>query len=328
VVTTADQAAACADAIAGLSDLPISIIAEPTARGTGPALGLATAWIARTDPDAVICSVHADHHVGDDDAYRDAVYAAAGWASATDVMATVGIRPTHAATGFGYIELGPERPAGEWRAPPDSPRITPEVAGRAARLTAHEVARFVEKPSHELAQRFVGDNRHLWNLGLFAWTAEVFTQELWQADPGLAAALDEIVAARAQGADTVARDRYAALTPVAVEPLVMERTGRLTVVCAAFAWSDLGSWPDIHESKLAAGEGDAMGNVVEGDAVTLDSQNCLVAANGGRLVAVVGGEGLIVVDTGDAILIVPAGQAQRVKDLAARLAALGRGDLR
>ncbi|MFN2569710.1 MAG: mannose-1-phosphate guanylyltransferase [Candidatus Dormibacteria bacterium] len=325
VVTTADQVPACSAALESVEG--VAIIAEPIARGTGPALGLATTWIARTDPEAVICSVHADHHVGDDDAYRAAVVAAAGWALATNGLATVGIRPTHAATGFGYIELGPEVEETRWAAPPGSERWPEDLHKQAAELTANEVLGFVEKPAREVAQRYVGDNRHLWNLGLFAWPAARFHRELSRADPQLAAAVEGVVSARAGGDEDGARVRYSSLTPIAVEPLVMERTDRLTVVQAAFPWSDLGSWPDIHEARLGSGEGDAMGNVVEGDAVTLQSRNCLVAGNGGRLIAVVGGEGLIVVDTGDAVLVVPAGQAQSVRDLACHLGDLGRPDL-
>src|SRR5207302_1347558 len=99
IVTAADQAELCLAAVAGTGLDTTAVIAEPEARGTGPALALATAWLQRQDPGGVIASVHADHRVGDSDAYRAAVLASAGWAAATDGLATVGLVPASPATG-------------------------------------------------------------------------------------------------------------------------------------------------------------------------------------------------------------------------------------
>jgi mannose-1-phosphate guanylyltransferase len=105
IVTTASQAEACRRALADL-DLPSdTVIAEPEPRGTGPALGLATAWIAQEDPDALISSVHADSHIEDSEGYRATVLAAAGWAAVTDGLATVGVSPTYPSTGLGYVAI-------------------------------------------------------------------------------------------------------------------------------------------------------------------------------------------------------------------------------
>jgi mannose-1-phosphate guanylyltransferase len=95
------------------------------------------------------------------------------------------------------------------------------------------------------------------------------------------------------------------------------------VVQATFPWSDLGSWADLRD----AGDADAEGNVVSGDALAVDSQRCLVESRGGRLVAVVGAEDLVVVDTGDAVLVVPADRVQGVRTVVERLRAQGRDDL-
>jgi len=316
IVTIASQAEACAEVArdAGLDG--DCVIAEPLARGTGPALGLAVRWIARTDPEAVVCSVHADHHVGDDAAYRAAVAAAAGWALATDGLVTVGLTPTEPATGFGYVALGPIHSAADWVAPPGAPAA-------AAGLAAFTAAGFVEKPPRQVAERFVADHSHLWNTGLFAWTAPAFLRELRAAAPTVDDALSGVVEARAAGDEEEAARRYAAIENVAVDPLVLEKTAHLTVVQAGFPWSDLGSWADLRE----AGEADGEGNVVSGDALALDSRDCLVESRGGRLVAVVGAEGLVVVDTGDAVLVVPADRVQGVRSVVERLRALGRDDL-
>jgi mannose-1-phosphate guanylyltransferase len=98
-------------------------------------------------------------------------------------------------------------------------------------------------------------------------------------------------------------------------------------VQAGFAWSDVGSWSDLHEARVESGESDADGNVIDGDAIVLGARDSTVVSRGGRLVAVVGTEGLVVVDTPEALLVVPAAESQRVKDLVERLRAQGRQDL-
>ena len=324
VVTSAAQVDGCLEALEGVSGTSVSVIAEPYARGTGPALGLAVHQIARSDPGAVIVSVHADHWVADDAAYSAAVIASAGWAAATAGLATVGLTPTHPATGLGYIALGATLAPDAWRAPAGCRAGTGLLAAAAALPAAH-AAGFVEKPQLRRAEEFVRDGQHLWNLGLFAWTAPVFLAELAAADPDLDARLREVVEARAAGDEEHARAVYSALSPVAVEPLILERTLRLTVVRAAFAWSDLGTWSDLAASR--AGSADLDGNVSSGDALLVGSRDCYVAARGGRTVAVLGAEGLVVVDTGDAVLVMPAGAAQDVKAVVEDLRSRGRDEL-
>ena len=325
VVTAASQAELCRAELTAAGLGSDAVIAEPVARGTGPALGLAVAWIAHTDPDALIASVHADHRVADAEAYRASVLASAGWAAATRGLATVGITPTAPATGLGYIEIANPVPAASWRSPS---AVAPASLQEEARsLPAFAAAGFAEKPSAEVAEGYVAGGRHLWNLGLFAWPASFFLDELRRADAAMAAAIDGIVAARAEGDEATAAQAYAALKTVAVEPLVLERTSRLTVVQAGFAWSDVGSWSDLHEARVESGESDADGNVIDGDAIVLGARDSTVVSRGGRLVAVVGTEGLVVVDTPEALLVVPAAESQRVKDLVERLRAEGRQDL-
>lgn len=323
IVTARDQAAACARELAGL--LPAeAIIAEPVARGTGPALGLATALVQLRDAGALVASVHADARIGDAGAYRAALTASAGWARATHGLATVGLTPQEPSTGMGYIELGDALPPERWQPPP---RAGDALATAAAVLPAFKAVCLVEKPDAEVAVQFVEGGRHLWNLGLFAWPADVLLGEMRMADPSLADGVEQTAAAVASGDDAAAAATYAALSPVAVEPLVFERTARLAVVQAAFAFSDLGSWGDLHAAQIDAGEGDATGNVLAGDALAVGATGCTIEARGGRLVAVAGARGLVVVDTPDALLVVPEDQAQRVKEIVELLRAAGRTEL-
>jgi mannose-1-phosphate guanylyltransferase/mannose-6-phosphate isomerase len=325
VVTAAAQAEACAAVLqeAGLD--PSAVIAEPVARGTGPAMGLATGLLVRRDPDALVVSVHADHRVAGAGTYRAAILASAGWAAATGGLATVGLTPTRPATGFGYIALGEQLDAQLWRDP--TSRAPTELSTAAGALPAYHAAGFVEKPSAETAERYVAQGDHLWNLGLFAWPAAAFLEELRGADPGLAAGLDEVIEARLGGDEVAAARGYAALRSEPVEPLVMERTQNLTVCRASFTWSDVGSWADLHEARAADGELDVSGNAVDGEALLVDVHNSTVVSRGGRLVTVVGASGLVIVDTPDALLVMPAEESQRVKEAVERLREQGRAEL-
>ena len=323
VVTAEAQVEGCRAALEGC-DTPVSFIVEPAARGTGPALGLAVHQVAAADPGAMVASVHADAHVSDAEAYRAAVLAAAGWAAATDGLATVGLAPTHPATGLGYIRVGAAEQPDRWVVP-SSAHLDPVLVAAAAALPAAHADGLVEKPPIERATAMIAGGDHLWNLGLFAWTAAAFVRELAGADPGLDATLRTVVAARDRGDEDASAAAYAALPSIAVEPLLMERTTHLTVVRAAFGWSDLGSWSDLLATRDDAS--DSAGNVVAGDVVAVDSRDCLLEARGGRTVAVVGLEGMVVVDTGDAVLVMPAAASQQVKALVDRLRAEGRTDL-
>ena len=323
VVTAAPQAQACRAALEGLELGPHPVIAEPAARGTGPALGLAVRLLVRRDPDAVVCSVHADAHVGDSEAYRAAVWAAAGWAAVTEGLVTVGLTPTYASTGMGYIAVG-ERLTG-WR--PLHGAASPGLDAPAAQLPAYRAAGFAEKPSAEVASDYVRGGSHLWNLGLFAWPGSVFLEELAATAPEVDAVLAATAEAAAAGDQAAAAAAYEQLATIAVEPLVLERTPRLAVVRAAFPWSDLGSWADLADVRRGDGAADPRGNVIEGEGTLVDCEDCLVEARGGRHVAVVGATGMVVVDVGDSVLVVPAARAQAVKELVERLRDQGREDL-
>ncbi len=327
IVTAASQADLCRHAVTGLPLRSDPIIAEPVARGTGPALGLATMWIAAQDPEAIISSVHADHDVEDAAGYRAAVLAAAGWAATTRGLVTVGTAPTHPATGLGYVAVAPAPLSGDAWNPPPAARASAELVAIAAGVPAFSAEGFVEKPSLEVARGYLAGGHHLWNSGLFAWPAGVFLDELRAADPAMAEGLAAAVTARRGGDEAEAGARYRELTAVPVDTLVFERTRRLTVVRGWFTWSDLGSFGDLYDARCRAGGGDAEGNVADGPVVGVDSRHNFVLARGGRTVALVGVEDLAVVDSGDALLIVPLNQTQRVREVTARLREEGRADL-
>ena len=261
-----------------LEQLPEArFIVEPTARGTANALGLAALEIAADDPEAVIVSVAADHVVHNAEAYRESIASAIRNARNGDRLVTIGLRPTYAATGFGYIRVG-------------------EKEGDAFR-----VEEFVEKPTLRRAEEYLASGRYYWNLSMFAWRASVFLAELERVAPAHHSGL---LAFRAGQKD------YADLPNEAVDYAVLERTDRLYLVPATFDWVDVGSWAELLD-MLATDEN---GNSIDGESAVIDTHGSLLSAPG-KLVAAIGVEDLIVVDTDQALLVLPRSRAQDVKKI-------------
>jgi mannose-1-phosphate guanylyltransferase len=288
-----------------LPDLaPHQFIVEPARRGTAAALGLAAEVIASQDPEATMISVHADHYLGpDEDAYVQTLQGEAELAETRDALVTVGLRPPYPSTGFGYIEIG-EPVAGD---PP----------------IAFAVKRFKEKPDLKTAEDYVRRGTYLWHLGLFSWTVRRFQGELRRHAPQIAEGVAESGAALRRGDRAAADAAYLALPNQAVDNAVLEKTGRLLVVCAQFEWHDIGSWADLHDIL----EQDDSGNFVEGESVLIDSHDCMIHSSTGKLIAAVGLKGMVVIDTDDAILICPKARAQDVKVIVERLKQLGKREL-
>jgi len=267
---------------------PDGMIVEPAARGTTNALGLAALTLLERDPEAVIVSTAADHVIGGQPAFKQAVRSAAIVAAHSRKLVTIGLRPRYAGTGFGYIEGGAKT----------------SVAGE----TAREVLRFVEKPDAATARRYVEDGRHFWNLNLFCWRCDVFVEELRRHGPIHYQGLVEALARRGAGDEAGAAEIYAGLPVEAVDHTVLEKTDQLLLVSADFEWADVGSWSELADLLRQ----DEAGNVVEGVPVLIDTSNSFISVPD-KLVAVIGVSDLVVVDTEDALLVCPKSRAQDVK---------------
>jgi mannose-1-phosphate guanylyltransferase len=294
IVTAADQAAAVA---AALPALPADhILAEPVPRNTAAAVGLAAAFLAARDPEAVLAILPADHAIPDEAGFAATAGRALAVAADSGAIVTIGIRPTRPETGFGWLEPG---------AP---------IAGGQAR----QVLRFVEKPDRPAAEDYVRRG-FLWNGGMFFFRARRMLAEIARQLPALAAGLDELAAAGFAAAATARV--YPALPSISIDHGVMERAAGTLLVDGDFAWSDVGSWAALPEVRAA----DGAGNVVSGRAVLVDARDNVVAADDGALVALVGVSGLVVVRAGNAVLVVPRDRAQDVREIVKRLEQ-GEGD--
>ena len=276
------------------------VLAEPSPRDSMAAIGLAAAVLELRDPEAVLGSFAADHVIGDAEAFRDCVRAAVEVAG-EGYLVTIGIEPTRAATGFGYIRMG-----------------KPIAGGQAC-----VVEQFVEKPDAARAADYVASGRFRWNAGMFVVRAAVLLDLLATWHPALAAGLRAIAAEPSSLAQA-----WPGLERIAIDHAVAEPAadaGRVAVVPGSFAWDDVG---DFH--SLATLLPEAPGGVkVLGAAELVEAVDAtgLVVAAGGRTVAVVGLEDVVVVDTGDALLVTTRARAQDVKGVVDTLKATGRGDL-
>jgi len=269
---------------------PDRLILEPSGRDTLPALVLAMTTIVNQDPDAVVVVLTADHLIEPLSAFADTISRGFDIASQhAGALVTFGVVPDHPATAFGYLELGSAIPGG-----------------------AVEVARFAEKPQLHQAERLV-EQGALWNSGMFVWQAATFLRAAAAFAPAIVVAVH-----RSMDGDLAA---WEAITKMSVDYGVMEPASvspDFTVAALPLAarWIDVGSWPQYGDALTRSPEG----NAISGSAVVLASRDCVVASSDpAHLVALVGCEGLVVVHTPGATLVMPAAEAQRVRDLHARV---------
>ncbi len=296
IVCTRENAAAVR-AASGLSRARILI--EPHGRNTAMAVGFAAARVAAVDPDAVLAVLPADHVIPDARAFATALQRAAR-AAHSGALVTLGIQPTRPETGYGYIQLG--------------------VAAGRAYPGLHRVRRFVEKPSAAVAARLLRAGGHLWNAGIFVWTAASILAEIERCAPELAEA---VALLRTRCTRTALERAYRRAPSLPIDVAVLERSRRVWTLPVRFHWSDVGDW-----ASLAAELGVAKlrSCVVGGDTLLDDAAGNLVWGHD-RLIVLLGVEGLAVVDTGDALLVARLDRSGEVRRVVAQLRKRGRRDL-
>jgi mannose-1-phosphate guanylyltransferase len=271
------------------------IVAEPVGRNTAPAIGLAAFILVQSDPDAVIGLFPSDHVIGDEKRYGQVLRQGIEIAAAGENIVVLGIRPTRAETGYGYVEvnLSMER-------------------------EAYRVRRFTEKPVAARAAEFVEAGNYFWNSGMFLWSARTLTNALREHLPKTALVLEQI--AQAFGKPTFAKTfnrLYPKCENISIDYAVIEprsskgeQNSNIFCLPADFGWNDLGSWTALHEHHVAKGQ-PANGNLISGAFFTLNATGNYILAPG-KFVAAVGVNDLVVVETDDALLITTREHAQDV----------------
>ena len=271
----------------------VEVIAEPVGKNTAAAIALAGATIMQRDPRALIVVLPADHHVRDLDGMAAALDNCLFAAEKTDAIALVGIPPTRAETGYGYLEM---------------------AAGASNGLC--DVLRFVEKPDLATAETYLASGRHLWNAGIFCLTGRRLLAELDAHLPQTADIVRQIVS----GPVVDPRGLYEQIKPISFDHGVMERVAHVVAIAAEVGWSDVGSWSALPEVPDVNPIGN---NTLVGMICTIDSTDNVIVSDDETLIAALGVSDLIIVKAGDAILVARKDQAQRVKEIVETLGALG-----
>ena len=271
------------------------ILLEPDGRNTAPAIALA-AFLERSDPLLLVLS--ADHIIKNEKAFTDAVKSAVPLAESGKLV-TFGIKPDEPHTGYGYIKKGIECGAG------------------------FNIDKFVEKPSFEIAKKYIQSNDYLWNSGMFLFRASQFLNELNEFCPDLYKICKESASRSSIDMDfiRVDKEKFLECPSESIDYAVMEKTNNACVISMDAGWSDVGSWKSLWELS----DKDEAGNAVVGDALLDNTKDCLVNTDD-RLVTAVGVENLVIVSTKDSVLVANKDSSDGAKYFTKKLKELNRSE--
>jgi mannose-1-phosphate guanylyltransferase/mannose-6-phosphate isomerase len=285
----------------GAGITPQAIVLEPMGRNTAPAAAVAALILVERSPSTLMLLAASDHVIDDVQGFVHAVRLAAR-AAAQRRLVSIGVKPTRAETGYGYINRGTE---------------LAEAPG------AFAVRRFVEKPNQATAQDFVASGQYLWNASIFLFQPQTYLEELEKHAPEVLASARKALAKSRRDLDFLRLDReeFSRCPSISIDYAVMERTDQAAVVPADIGWSDVGSWSVLWERGVK----DADGNVVAGDVIVQDGKRNFIRSDG-RLVAALGIENLVIVATNDAVLVASRDRDQDVKRIVEQLMKSGRSE--
>lgn len=276
------------------------IIGEPVGRNTGPAVLAAALSVLQDDPEAILLVLPSDHIIQGD---LNQTIARMTEAASAGRIITFGVTPGYAETGYGYIIDGGS------------------VDGYAG---LHSVARFIEKPPAEVAQRLIDEGTAYWASGISLFRADVICNEFKRLEPRTFADVAEAVALAIPNRDGITLD-VAAFRNARDEPTeraIFENSPAISLAPIDVRWDDVGAWSSVYDVNNKCDDG----NVVNGDVMMLDTTNSLVRSDG-RLVVVVGMKDVVVVDTKDAVLVMDKKSSQNVKMVVEKLKSAGRAEV-
>ena len=268
------------------------ILLEPVGRNTAPAIAAAALQSLKQTDDAVLLVLSADHVIQDVESFHQAINIASQHAQ-EDKLATFGIVPTDANTGYGYIKSSKKNNDG-----------------------AYKVEEFVEKPDLQTAQSYLEQGNYLWNSGMFMFKAATLIDELTTHSPEIVTSVNDAVNNAEQDLDFIRLDKQAfeSSPSDSIDYALMEKSDNVVVVPLDAQWNDIGSWSALHD----IGTKDSNGNVIQGDVFTEETTNTYIHANH-HMVATIGVQDLVIVDTPNATLIATKDKAHEVKKIVEQL---------
>ena len=285
-----------------------NIIAEPVGRDTCAAVTLGAALVGARSTTSVMAVLPADHVIPEAKKFQRVLDDCFDLAGRGQAIVTIGIKPTEPATGYGYIQVGEPLP--------------PPQGVKPYKTTFYRAERFVEKPHFDKALEYLNSGQYRWNAGMFLWSFVTITEGLQKHQPEMEAACHRWFEAAAKGKlEKVLAKEYPALKKISIDYALMEHAQNVIVADGVFEWDDLGSWSALGRHLKS----DPEGNCAVADFIHVDgARNIIFDARSKERrtpIAVVGLRDSILVQTDDATLLAHKSQAQKVKELVAKLAA-------
>ena len=276
------------------------ILLEPVGRNTAPAIAAAALQSLKSSDDTVMLVLSADHVIQDVDVFYDSIKIASSQAQ-EGKLATFGIVPKDANTGYGYIKSSKNNTDG-----------------------VYKVEEFVEKPDLETAQAYLEQGNYLWNSGMFMFKADVLIDELTTHSPDIVKLVSDAVSNAKQDLDFIRLDKQAfeSSPSGSIDYALMEKSDNVVVVPLDAGWSDVGSWSALYDIDVK----DSSGNVLKGDVIVKDTTNTYIYA-AHHMITTVGVDNLIVIDTPDATFIASQDKAHEVKSIIESLQKKGRDEV-
>jgi len=270
-----------------------NILCEPIGRNTAPCIGLGAIHISQKYEDAIMIVLPSDHLIKHNDIFINTFTESCKVAEKADNLVTIGITPNYPETGYGYIKYDNAKEDGE----------------------AYKVDKFVEKPSLEVALKYIESGNYLWNSGMFAWKISTILGNFKKYMPTTYDGLMKIKAAIGTDVENkVLEAEFPNLESQSVDYGIMEKAKNIYILSGNFGWDDVGSWLAVGRIKSVNEDK----NVVNGNVVTVNTQNCIIEGSK-KLIATVGLRDIIIVDTPDAILISTKENSGEIKQILAKL---------
>lgn len=291
VVCNEDHRFLVAQQIHELDISPRSIMLEPIARNTAPAITIAALKLLNQGADQIMAVFPSDHVITDETTFLDGLEKAAALAR-KGYLVTFGVTPGSPEIGYGYMEKGKSIETG------------------------YQVKAFVEKPDVETARKYLDSGDYYWNSGMFVFTAKNYVEELEKHRPDILSACRKAIEGESEDADfsRVDGNAFKECPSDSIDYAVMEKTKRSAMVVLDVGWSDVGSWGSLWEIQDKTPEN----NVTKGDVIVEGVTNSYLHAEH-RLISVVGLDNLVVVETADAVMIAARERSQEVKQIVQQL---------
>ncbi len=265
------------------------VLAEPLGRNTAPCITYAAFRLRAVNPDAVMIVTPSDHLIINELDFVHVIDESAEFVRDHDVMMTIGIRPDHPNTGYGYIQVEPTGPA---------------------LSKFNKVKTFTEKPNAEMAKVFVDSGEFFWNAGIFIWRPNTILEAVERFLPDTYQLFDSISAHYGQpDEDEYIQRIYPECRGISIDFGVMEKAENVYVRCSDFGWSDIGTWNSLYHYSPK----DENGNVVPHNSALYDTHGCIIKVPDGKMTVIEGLDDYIVVDKENVLMICPRENEQKVK---------------